>query len=89
MSQAIDYNVIKFDLPKIRERLRFIKLARAYREWALADAVRDELLALDNGFKISVDRDGRVTLWHWPNPPFTNQFHSANYGEFIANSEGL
>lgn len=87
MSQSIPLSRLFPILPMIRQTLREIKHYRGLRDYCCADVARDNLLKLDNGMKITQDPSGRVTLWHWPNPPFTDQFHYANYGEFIANSE--
>ena len=88
MSRAISFRSFVSLLPSIRERLRHMKEARVKNEWPHADAIRDSLLSMDTGMKITVAKTGKVTLWHFPNPPFFDQFHFCNYGEFIANSEG-
>lgn len=66
---------------------RNIRDARLSRNWTFADSLRNALLAVDNGMKICFNRDNKVSLWHWPNPPFTDHLHYCNFGEFIANSE--
>lgn len=68
-------------------QLRYMKLARSVRDWKRADQIRDNILAMDNGMKITVTKENKVSLWHFPNPPFFDQLHYCNYGEFIANSE--
>ena len=87
MSRTISFHSFAQLLPSIRMQLRYMKLARSVRDWHRADQIRDLLLRFDSGMKITVAKDGKVTLWHFPNPPFFDQLHYCNYGEFIANSE--
>lgn len=89
MSRVIPYREIAPLLPSIRARLKHIAEARQDKNWAVADAIRDALLSIDTGMKITVTKENKVTLWHWPDPPFGGHYHYANYGEFIANSEDL
>lgn len=81
--RAIDHNIL--DLPEIRKKLRKIYVAQKDADYATADALRKELLALDPGMRIAQNRD-RVSLWHFPEPAFTGQWSMCNFGEFIANS---
>jgi hypothetical protein len=87
VSQALPFRKIAPELPSFRRNLRAIKLAREAEDWKVADLIRKELLAVDDGMKVTISKDGKVSLWHWPNPPFSDHLHYCNYGEFIANSE--
>jgi len=84
--RAVPYKSL--DLPSIRSQLQELKRARVSKDYMAADAIRESLLHLDSGMKINISPAGKISLWHWPAPPFTGQFHFCNYGEFIANSEG-
>jgi hypothetical protein len=84
MSTSVPFSF--WNLPAIREILRDIESARANKNWAVADEDRDYLLSLDTGVRITQSRDGKISMFHWPSPPFEKQFHYCNYGEFIANS---
>jgi hypothetical protein len=81
--RAIDHKLL--DLPEIRKKLRLIHVAQKDADYATADDIRKELLSLDPGMKIAQNRD-RVSLWHFPDPPFTGAYSMCNFGEFIANS---
>lgn len=84
MSRALDYK--KLDLSWVRDTLRLIRVARASEQYKWADDLRKTLLTLDEGMRITQNAE-KITLWHWPKPPFTGELHYANYGEFVANSE--
>ena len=66
---------------------RAIKENRRTRKFEIADFLRSWLLGIDTGMRVTIDRAGKVSLFHWPEPAFDDQFHYANYGEFQANSE--
>jgi hypothetical protein len=81
--RAIDHKLL--DLPEIRKKLRLIHVAQKDADYATADDIRKELLGIDPGMRIAQNRD-RVSLWHFPDPPFTGAYSMCNFGEFIANS---
>ena len=87
MSQSIPFSEVQKLLPMIRGCLRRIKQARIDKGFKTADQFRHSLLIMDSGMRITIDKNGKVSLWHYPDPPFSNQFHYCNYNEFIANSE--
>ena len=90
MSQAISFEKETLPrLPRIHQTLREIEIARKSKNWTETDALRDSLLAIDSGMEIRYHPNGKVSLWHVPNPAFTDQFHYANVGEFIANSREI
>ena len=81
--RAIDHKLL--DLPEIRKTLRRIYVAQKDADYATADALRKGLLSIDSGMRVAQNRD-RVSLWHFPDPPFTGAYSMCNFGEFIANS---
>lgn len=83
--RSLSYDALELDT--IRERLKELCSLRFRKRYAEADRIRLELLSIDSGIRIVLDKNGRASLWHWPDPPFTDWFHCVNYGEFIASSE--
>jgi len=74
-------------LPAVEVLLCGVKRWRVERRYERADFLRDILIGLWPGLRITQSPGGKVSLWHYPSPPFSEQFHFANYLEFIANSE--
>jgi hypothetical protein len=85
MARSLPFEWTQPQLPALRLLCRGIEANRQAGRYAEADFLRSLLLGLDEGMRVTQDAGGKVSLWHWPEPPFTEQFHYANYGEFIAN----
>lgn len=83
MSRALDYK--QLNLSDIKKTLVEIKTFRNRKEYKEADVLRQHLLRLDQGMRIT-QTETCITLWHWPVPAFSGEYHYCNYGEFVANS---